>query len=43
VMIDEAKNGRVAKTPSGIPDIPPTTNGRAAAATPTANPATAAR
>jgi outer membrane protein TolC len=43
VMIDEAKNGRLSKTPSQIPDIPPTTNGRAAAATPTANPATAAR
>jgi outer membrane protein len=34
VMIDEAKNGRVSKTPSPIPDLPPTTNGRAAAATP---------
>ena len=47
IVIDEAKNGRVSKTPSRIPDVipsaAPNTNGRAAAATPTANPAAAAR
>lgn len=34
VMLDEAKNGRLSKTPSRIPDVLPGPNGRAAAATP---------
>jgi len=34
VVLDEAKNGRVSKTPSRIPDVLPPANGRAAAATP---------
>jgi outer membrane protein TolC len=43
IVVDEAKSGRISKTPSRIPDVLPTTNGRAAAATPTATPATANR
>lgn len=39
IMLDEAKNGRLAKTPSRIPDVLPEANGRAAAATPAATPA----
>ena len=34
VVIDEAKTGRLSKTPSPIPDIVPTPNGRAAVAAP---------
>jgi outer membrane protein len=34
VMLDEAKNGRLSKTPSRIPDVLPPANGRAAVATP---------
>lgn len=34
VMLDEAKNGRLSKTPSRIPDVLPGPNGRAAVATP---------
>ena len=43
VVIDEVKNGRVSKTPSPIPDVAPTPNGRAATTTPGVNPATAVR
>jgi outer membrane protein len=34
VAIDEARNGRLSKNPSPIPDVPPNTNGRAAATAP---------
>jgi outer membrane protein len=34
IAIDEVKNGRLSKSPSPIPDVAPTTNGRAATATP---------
>jgi outer membrane protein len=37
VAIDEARNGRLSKNPSPIPDVPPNTNGRAAATAPPAN------
>ncbi|MCU1337255.1 MAG: TolC family protein [Bryobacterales bacterium] len=37
IVIDEAKNGRLSKTPSPIPDVPPNTNGRAAATIPGVN------
>ena len=45
IVIDEVKNGRVSKTPSPIPDVPPatTTPGRAAVTAPGVNPATATR
>jgi len=39
VVLDEAKNGRLSKTPSRIPDVLPDANGRAAVATPVATPA----
>jgi len=39
VVLDEAKNGRLSKTPSRIPDVLPDANGRAAVATPVAAPA----
>jgi len=39
IMLDEAKNGRMSKTPSRIPDVLPDANGRAAVATPVATPA----
>ena len=34
VMLDEAKNGRLSKTPSRIPDVLPPANGRAAVVAP---------
>jgi outer membrane protein TolC len=37
IVIDEAKKGRLSKTPSPIPDVVPNPNGRAAATTPGAN------
>jgi len=45
VVIDEAKNGRLSKAPSPIPDVAPTPNppGRAAVATPGVNAAAANR
>ena len=45
VIIDEVKNGRVSKTPSRIPDVPPvtTTPGRAAITAPGVTPAAANR
>ena len=43
IVIDEVKNGRMSKAPSTIPDVAPTPNGRAAAATPGVTPARAIR
>jgi len=43
IVIDEAKSGRLSSSPSPIPAVVPNTNGRAAAATPGVNSATANR
>jgi len=43
IVIDEAKGGRLSKSPSAIPDVAPNPNGRAAVTTPGVNPATANR
>ncbi len=37
ISVDEAKNGRMSKSPSPIPDVTPQQNGRAAGATPGTN------